>query len=102
MARYFLTTAIDYVNSVPHVGTSYEKLLADVIARWKRLKGDDVFFLMGNDEHSQQVAEKATCCECSSLPIRKNTSSPLSRFQRAMTSARSFSYDVPTCGTLFT
>jgi len=59
MAKYFLTTAIDYVNSVPHVGTSYEKILADVIARWKRLKGDDVFFLMGNDEHSQQVADKA-------------------------------------------
>ncbi len=59
MSKYFLTTAIDYVNSVPHVGTSYEKILADVVARWKRLKGDDVFFLMGNDEHSQQVAEKA-------------------------------------------
>jgi len=59
MAKYFLTTAIDYVNSVPHVGTSYEKILADVLARWKRLKDDDVFFLMGNDEHSQQVANKA-------------------------------------------
>jgi methionyl-tRNA synthetase len=59
MGKYFLTTAIDYVNSVPHVGTSYEKILADVIARWKRLKGDEVFFLMGNDEHSQQVADKA-------------------------------------------
>ena len=40
--RFYLTTAIDYVNSAPHVGTSYEKILADVIARWKRLKGDDV------------------------------------------------------------
>jgi len=59
MGKYFITTAIDYVNSVPHVGTSYEKILADVIARWKRLKGDEVFFLMGNDEHSQQVADKA-------------------------------------------
>jgi methionyl-tRNA synthetase len=59
MSKFYLTTAIDYVNSVPHVGTSYEKILADVIARWRRLKGDDVFFLMGNDEHSQQVADKA-------------------------------------------
>jgi methionyl-tRNA synthetase len=59
MAKFFITTAIDYVNSVPHVGTSYEKILADVMARWRRLKGDDVFFLMGNDEHSQQVADKA-------------------------------------------
>ncbi|HEX7899217.1 MAG TPA: methionine--tRNA ligase [Planctomycetota bacterium] len=59
MAKYFITTAIDYVNSVPHVGTSYEKILADAQARWRRLKGDDVFFLMGNDEHSQNVADKA-------------------------------------------
>lgn len=59
MAKYYLTTAIDYVNSIPHVGTSYEKILADVLARWKRLRGDEVFFLMGNDEHSQQVARKA-------------------------------------------
>ncbi|HZE98724.1 MAG TPA: methionine--tRNA ligase [Planctomycetota bacterium] len=59
MTKFFITTAIDYVNSAPHVGTSYEKILADVLARWKRLKGDDVFFLMGNDEHSQQVADRA-------------------------------------------
>jgi methionyl-tRNA synthetase len=59
MTKFFITTAIDYVNSAPHVGTSYEKILADVMARWKRLKGDDVYFLMGNDEHSQQVADRA-------------------------------------------
>jgi methionyl-tRNA synthetase len=59
MSKFYITTAIDYVNSAPHVGTSYEKILADVMARWKRLKGDDVYFLMGNDEHSQQVADKA-------------------------------------------
>jgi methionyl-tRNA synthetase len=59
MSKFFITTAIDYVNSAPHVGTSYEKILADVTARWKRLRGDDVYFLMGNDEHSQQVADRA-------------------------------------------
>jgi methionyl-tRNA synthetase len=59
MAKFYITTAIDYVNSAPHVGTSYEKILADVVARWKRLKGEDVYFVMGNDEHSQQVAERA-------------------------------------------
>ncbi len=59
MGKYYLTTAIDYVNSVPHVGTSYEKILADVMARWRRLRGDEVYFLMGNDEHSQNVADKA-------------------------------------------
>ena len=59
MTKFFVTTAIDYVNSAPHVGTSYEKILADVLARWKRLRGHDVYFLMGNDEHSQQVADRA-------------------------------------------
>ena len=57
--RYFLTTAIDYVNSRPHLGTAYEKITADVIARYHRLAGDDTWFLMGNDEHSQNVFRKA-------------------------------------------
>jgi len=59
MSRYFLTTAIDYVNSKPHLGTAYEKVCADVIARYKRLCGFEVRFLMGNDEHSQNVFKKA-------------------------------------------
>ena len=56
----FLTTAIDYVNSRPHLGTAYEKIVADVIARYKRLCGIDTYFLMGNDEHSQNVFKKAS------------------------------------------
>ena len=59
MSRFFLTTAIDYVNSRPHLGTAYEKVCADVIARYKRLCGVDTRFLMGNDEHSQNVFKKA-------------------------------------------
>jgi methionyl-tRNA synthetase len=59
MARFYLTTAIDYVNSRPHLGTAYEKIAADVIARYKRLAGFDVHFVMGNDEHSQNVFKKA-------------------------------------------
>ena len=59
MSRFFLTTAIDYVNSRPHLGTAYEKIAADVIARYKRLAGYDVRFVMGNDEHSQNVFRKA-------------------------------------------
>jgi methionyl-tRNA synthetase len=59
MSRYFLTTAIDYVNSRPHLGTAYEKVCADVIARYKRLCGFETRFLMGNDEHSQNVYKKA-------------------------------------------
>ena len=59
MNRFYLTTAIDYVNSRPHLGTAYEKIAADVIARYKRLAGFDVHFVMGNDEHSQNVFRKA-------------------------------------------
>jgi methionyl-tRNA synthetase len=59
VSRFFLTTAIDYVNSAPHLGTAYEKVCADVIARYKRLSGFETFFLMGNDEHSQNVFKKA-------------------------------------------
>src|SRR5438046_10155070 len=59
MSRFYLTTAIDYVNSRPHLGTAYEKIAADVIARYKRLCGVDTHFVMGNDEHSQNVFRKA-------------------------------------------
>ncbi|MEZ6196060.1 MAG: methionine--tRNA ligase [Planctomycetota bacterium] len=55
MSRFYITTAIDYVNSRPHLGTAYEKICADAIARYRRLRGDEVFFLMGNDEHSLKV-----------------------------------------------
>jgi methionyl-tRNA synthetase len=57
--RFYLTTAIDYVNSRPHLGTAYEKVAADVIARYQRARGRDVLFLMGNDEHSQNVEKAA-------------------------------------------
>lgn len=59
MPQYYLTTAIDYVNSRPHLGTAYEKVTADVIARYQRLSGVDTHFLMGNDEHSQNVHRRA-------------------------------------------
>jgi methionyl-tRNA synthetase len=57
--RFYLTTAIDYVNSRPHLGTAYEKITADVIARYQRLRGVDTHFVMGNDEHSQNVFRRA-------------------------------------------
>jgi len=59
VSRFYLTTAIDYVNSKPHLGTAYEKVAADVIARYQRLSGVDTWFLMGNDEHSQNVHRAA-------------------------------------------
>jgi methionyl-tRNA synthetase len=57
--KFFLTTAIDYPNSRPHIGTAFEKLGADVQARYRRMEGDEVFFLMGNDENTLKVAKRA-------------------------------------------
>lgn len=59
MARFFITTAIDYANGDPHLGHAYEKIGADAIARYRRLRGDDVWFLIGMDEHGQKVAQAA-------------------------------------------
>ncbi len=56
---FYLTTAIDYTNSAPHVGHAYEKILADVIARYRRLRGDEVYFLTGVDQHGQKVQQAA-------------------------------------------
>lgn len=56
---FYLTTAIDYPNSRPHIGTAFEKIGADVQARYRRQQGWDVFFLMGNDENTIKVVERA-------------------------------------------
>src|SRR5262245_43248797 len=58
--KFFITTAIDYPNSRPHIGTAFEKLGADVQARYRRMHGYDVFFLMGNDENTVKVAKRAS------------------------------------------
>ena len=57
--RFYITTAIDYVNGRPHLGHAYEKVLADCLARYHRQRGDAVFFLTGTDEHGQKVARVA-------------------------------------------
>ncbi|MEM1085080.1 MAG: methionine--tRNA ligase [Verrucomicrobiota bacterium] len=54
-----VTTAIDYTNGSPHIGHAYEKVLADVIARYRRLRGDEVFYLTGVDQHGQKVQQTA-------------------------------------------
>jgi methionyl-tRNA synthetase len=56
---FFITTAIDYTNGAPHIGHAYEKVLADVIARARRLQGGDAFFLTGVDQHGQKVQQSA-------------------------------------------
>ena len=57
--KYYITTAIAYTSSRPHIGNTYEIVLADSIARYKRLQGYDVFFQTGTDEHGQKIEEKA-------------------------------------------
>ncbi|HWO87710.1 MAG TPA: methionine--tRNA ligase [Gemmatimonadales bacterium] len=59
MSRFYITTAIDYANGEPHIGHAYERIGADAIARYRRLRGDDVHFLIGMDEHGQKVAQAA-------------------------------------------
>ena len=56
---FYITTAIYYVNGVPHLGHAYEKIATDVIARHMRQRGEDVFFLTGTDEHGEPVADAA-------------------------------------------
>jgi methionyl-tRNA synthetase len=57
--KFFVTTAIDYANDVVHIGHSYQKILADVLARYHRLIGDKTHFLTGTDEHGQKVEKSA-------------------------------------------
>lgn len=59
MEKFYITTAIDYVNAKPHLGHAYEKVCADVISRWHRLNGEDVWFLTGTDENAQKNVEAA-------------------------------------------
>ena len=57
--KFYITTAIAYTSRKPHIGNSYEIVLTDVIARFKRLQGYDVYFLTGTDEHGQKIEEYA-------------------------------------------
>ena len=59
MSKFYQTTSIAYVNAPPHIGYALELIQADVIARWRRQKGGDVFFLTGTDEHGAKIARAA-------------------------------------------
>jgi len=56
---FYLTTPIYYANDVPHIGHAYTTVAADVLARWRRLNGDRVYFLTGTDEHGEKIARAA-------------------------------------------
>ena len=57
--KYYITTAIAYTSGKPHIGNTYEIVLADAVARYKRSQGYDVFFQTGTDEHGQKIELKA-------------------------------------------
>ena len=57
--KYYVTTAIDYINGVPHLGHAFEKIGADVLVRYKRMTGHDTWLVVGSDEHSQSVEREA-------------------------------------------
>src|SRR6476646_8307548 len=59
MSTFYITTPIYYVNDVPHLGHAYTTTVADAIARFHRMRGDDTRFLTGTDEHGQKVEEAA-------------------------------------------
>jgi methionyl-tRNA synthetase len=86
---FYITTAIDYPNGVPHIGHAYEKICADAIARFKRLDGYDVYFLSGTDEHGQKVQRNA---EKQGITPRAFVDDLSARF-RAMGEALNLSYD---------
>jgi methionyl-tRNA synthetase len=64
--KFYITTPIYYVNDKPHIGHAYTTVAADVLARWHRIRGDEVFFLTGTDEHGEKISEAA----------RKNSTTP--------------------------
>ncbi len=92
--KFFVTTPIYYVNDAPHIGHAYTTILADVLARFHRALGDDVFFLTGLDEHGQKVqqaAEKrglAPKAHCDDLAPLSRTFGPNLRSATMISSAR--------------
>lgn len=77
--KFYITTAIPYMNSKLHLGFFYEATLADVIARFKRLEGKDVFFLTGADEHGQKIEKSAQAKDISSQEYVDMMSSDMKR-----------------------
>lgn len=78
--KFYITTAIDYINGKPHIGHSYEKVAADVLARFHRARGDDTWFLTGTDEHGAKIAEYA---KTSGLPIEQFAEQTAAGFKSA-------------------
>ena len=66
--KFYVTTAIDYVNAEPHIGHAYQKIVADILARWNKLIGNEVFFVTGTDEHGKKIKDSA---QRAGIPVDK-------------------------------
>ena len=77
--KFYISTAIAYASAKPHIGNTYEIVLADAIARFKRLQGYDVYFQTGTDEHGQKIEEKAKESNKTSQEYVDETSSEIKR-----------------------
>ena len=86
---YYLTTPIYYVNDAPHIGHAYTTLACDVLARFKRLDGYDVFFLTGTDEHGRKVEKSA---EAAGVDPQTFTDTVSQNF-RELADCMNYSYD---------
>jgi len=64
MSKFYLTTPLYYVNANPHIGHAYTNIIADSMARYKRVKGEEVFFLTGTDEHGEKIKQAAAADNC--------------------------------------
>ena len=80
MSRYYVTTPIYYVNDAPHIGHAYTTVVADALARWHRLIGDEVFFLTGTDEHGLKIQRAA---EANGITPREQADRTSPRFSDA-------------------
>ncbi|MFT8431203.1 methionine--tRNA ligase [Acetobacter orientalis] len=88
-ARFYVTTPIYYVNGAPHIGHAYTSIAADVVARFHRLSGHDVFFLTGTDEHGQKVEQAAQAADVAPKEFVDDISANF----RDMADAMAISYD---------
>ena len=81
MKKFYITTPIYYINAIPSLGSAYTTIIADTIARWHRLKGEDVFFLTGLDENSSKTVEAAK--KIMVYDIKKYTDMMAEQWQKA-------------------
>ena len=91
--KYYITTAIAYTSGKPHIGNTYEIVLADSIARFKRQQGYDVFFQTGTDEHGQKIELKAEEAGITPKEFVDNVSTEIKRIWDLMNTS-----SVRTCG----